>query len=89
MKPEEIDALENMILGSEHGEAQKLINNGHAWHLEGSIGRACMDLIKAGLCMLGNEGHKDYWGNYVPSRHEVKTGTMGSPEFVRDNYDAE
>jgi hypothetical protein len=32
--------------------------------------------------MLGEEGHLDYYGNYVPSRYEVEPGTKGSPEYA-------
>jgi len=60
---------------------QELINTGTAWKLEGSVGRSAMALIENGECMLGEEGHRDYWGNYVPSRHEVQAGTKGSPEY--------
>lgn len=63
---------------------QGLINSGMAWRLEGSVGRECMALIEAGKCMLGEEGYRDYWGNYVPSRHEVKPGTKGSLEYCND-----
>ncbi len=52
--------------------------------MEGSIGRSAMDLINSGQCILGEEGHKDYWGNYVPSRTDVKAGTKGSVEFQRE-----
>lgn len=62
-------------------EMQDLIDTGTAWQLEGSVGRKAMSLIESGECMLGEEGHRDYWGNYVPSRNEVKAGTKGSPEF--------
>ena len=61
---------------------QDAINSGMAWTLQGSYGRAAVSLIEAGKCMLGEVGHRDYWGNYVPSRYEVKAGTKGSPEFV-------
>lgn len=61
---------------------QALIDSGDAWLLEGHVGRTAMGLINSGQCMLGEEGHRDYWGNYIPSRHEVKSGTKGSPEFV-------
>ncbi len=60
---------------------QELINSGTAWKLEGSVGRSAMALIEGGECMLGEEGHRDYWGNYVPSRHEVQAGTKGSSEY--------
>lgn len=61
---------------------QDLINSGQAWHLEGSIGRAAMAAIEEGACVLGVDGHRDYWGNYVPSRTEVKPGTKGSVEYA-------
>lgn len=61
---------------------QELVNTGQAWQLEGSVGREAMALLTAGRIMLGEEGHRDYWGNYVPSRHEVEPGTKGSPEYV-------
>lgn len=61
---------------------QALIDNGSAWRLEGSVGRTAMDLIESGQCMLGERGFHDYWGNYVPSRYEVVSGTKGSAAFV-------
>jgi hypothetical protein len=64
---------------------QGLVNSGSAWSLEGSVGRAAMSLIEAGAIMLGEEGHRDYWGNYVPSRYEVEPGSMGSKEYVEAN----
>lgn len=70
----------------EQGEAvldlQALINSGMAWRLEGSVGRAAMDAIEAGICVLGEVGHRDDWGNYIPSRHEVQAGTKGSVEYA-------
>ena len=63
---------------------QELVNNGQAWMLEGSVGRTAMDLIEAGRIMLGEVGHRDYWGNYVPSRYEVEPGTKGSAEFCAE-----
>jgi hypothetical protein len=83
MKKTAIAKLEAQIMKSEYAGYQKLINSG-TWGLEGSVGRAMMDCIKAGACMLGPEGHRDYWGNYIPSRFEVKAGTKGSPEFVAE-----
>lgn len=60
---------------------QALINSG-TWGLQGSYGRAMMDAIESGYCALGEEGCRDYYGNYIPSRHEVESGTKGSIEFV-------
>lgn len=64
---------------------QSLVNSGDAWRLEGSVGRAAMSMIEAGVLMLGPEGHRDYYGNYVPGRDEVEPGTKGSRQFVLDN----
>ncbi|MCA1799786.1 MAG: hypothetical protein LC650_00645 [Actinobacteria bacterium] len=61
---------------------QELIDSGAAWRMEGSMGRAAMDAIESGQCVLGEVGHTDYWGNYVPSRYEVKPGTKGSMEYA-------
>lgn len=59
-------------------ELQELINTGTAWKLEGSVGRAAMDALRSGACMLPETAHRYYWGNRIPSRHEVKEGTQGS-----------
>jgi hypothetical protein len=64
---------------------QQLINSGMAWHLEGSVGRTAKEFIDAGLCMLGEYGNRDYWGKYIPSRHEVEPGTPGSPEYYEEH----
>lgn len=61
---------------------QQLIDSGQAWRMEGSVGREAMALIEAGECTLGEQGHRDYWGNYVPSKHEVQPGTKGSAEYA-------
>ena len=63
---------------------QTLINSGQAWLMEGHVGRTAMALIENGQCALGEEGHRDYWGNYVPSRTEVEPGTEGSIDYVCD-----
>jgi hypothetical protein len=61
---------------------QELIDSGTAWTLEGHVGRTAMGLIESGACILGETGHRDYYGNYVPSRTEVAPGTKGSPEYA-------
>lgn len=61
---------------------QKLIDSGQAWLMEGHIGRQAMACIESGDCILGEVGHRDYWGNYVPSRTEVQPGTKGSVEYA-------
>mgnify|MGYP003338288889 CR=1 FL=1 len=64
---------------------QRAINAGTPWQFQGSYGRAMMDAIDAGRCMLGTSHARDYWGNRIPSRDEVKEGTKGSVEYVRAN----
>ena len=61
---------------------QELIDSGLAWRLEGSVGREAHHLIQAGYCTLGPERVTDYWGNVVPSKHDVVPGTPGSVEYV-------
>jgi hypothetical protein len=63
---------------------QEMIDSGMAWKMQGSYGRAAMDMIEAGLCVLGEEGHRDFYGNYIPSRYEVKPGTKGSLEYAEE-----
>lgn len=63
---------------------QRRINDGSIWSLEGSAGRAAMDAITSGLCVLGKQPCRDYWGNRIPSRYEVKRGTKGSAAYARE-----
>jgi len=60
---------------------QRAINSG-MWSLQGSYGRAMMDAIRSGRCLLGPNAARDYWGNVIPSRDDVKEGTMGSIGYV-------
>lgn len=59
---------------------QRAINSG-MWGLQGSYGRAMMDAINSGFCILGKQPARDYYGNRIPSRDEVKEGTKGSYAF--------
>lgn len=63
-------------------DMQILVNSGMAWRMEGAIGRACMAAIDAGRIMCATEARRDYWGNIVPSRYDVKAGTKGSFDYV-------
>ena len=71
-----------------YASIQRAINSG-MWGLQGSYGRAMMDAISAGFCMLGKNSARDYYGNYTPSRDEVRPGSKGSLEFVADAQGAE
>lgn len=70
-------------------ELQRAINSLSAWSLQGSYGRAMMQAINDGYCMLGREHTRDYWGSRIPSRDEVKAGTKGSFEYVMDAHGVE
>lgn len=63
---------------------QRMINDGSAWKMEGSTGRAAMAMLESGECILGTEAHYDAYGNRVPSRTEVKSGTKGSVEYAEN-----
>ena len=62
---------------------QKAINTG-LWGMQGSYGRTLMSALEGGYCMLGKSPARDYYGNRIPSRDEVKSGTKGSREYVVD-----
>jgi hypothetical protein len=81
---EDIDTIESNEEASseEHFAAiQRAINSG-LWALQGSYGREMMHAIEEGLCLLGEHSARDYYGNFIPSRYDVKEGTKGSAEFV-------
>ena len=67
---------------------QRAINSG-SWSMPGSYGRAMMDAIEGGQCMLGPNQARDYYGNFIPSRDMVKAGTKGSKDFVAEHAGAE
>lgn len=81
---EDIESIENFAQGQqEHYESlQRAINSLTAWRLQGHYGRTMMDALTDGYCMLGTQHTRDYWGNRIPSRDEVKQGTLGSFEYV-------
>lgn len=63
---------------------QRAINSGVAWSFQGSYGRAMSEAISAGLCMLGKNRARDYYGNTIPSRDDVEPFTKGSYDFVME-----
>lgn len=87
-KPDMVDHVMRMESGEASDDEgrhamQQMVNSGDAWKMQGSYGRAAMDMIRSGQIALGHQGHRDYYGNYVPSRHEVQEGTKGHASFVR------
>jgi len=59
---------------------QAMINSGDVWKLEGASGREAMSALQWGICMLPKKSKRDYYGNYIPSRDELKKGTKGTYE---------
>lgn len=87
-----IAIIENPDLDNEieyYTELQKAINSGSAWSFQGSYGRAMMSAIESGYCMLGTSRARDYWGNAIPSRDDVKPGTKGSFDYVANRFGQE
>lgn len=88
----DIDTIENNISSTDeefYMSLQRAINSGIGWQMQGSYGRAMMDAINSGYCMLGRDQCRDYYGNTIPSRDDVKQGTKGSYQFVIDNLGLE
>ena len=67
---------------------QRTINSG-MWGLQGSYGRTMMAAIEQGLCLLGKQPARDYYGNRIPSRDEVQEGTKGSYQFCAQTHGTE
>ena len=61
---------------------QRRINDGSIWLFEGSAGRAAMELLDAGVCLLPKTRTRDYWGNTIPARTDLKPGTKGTWQRV-------
>ena len=70
-------------------EMQRMINSGAAWLMNGGYGRAAMEAMRSGHCILGPKPRPDYWGSMVPSRDAVAPGMTGSPSLVEDTMGPE
>ena len=73
---------EDITLEEQALAVQRRINDGTIWHLEGSAGRLAMDLIEQGYCMLPKTRRSDIYGNHIPSRDDLKPGTLGTWGYV-------
>jgi hypothetical protein len=83
----DIEDIETIESGAETQEEyfeslQRAINSRDAWRMQGSYGRAMMQALEDGYCLLGYMHARDYWGSRIPSRDEVKQGTKGSFDYV-------
>jgi len=61
---------------------QNLIDNGEGWQSEGALGRAIVNALEDGRCVLGPVAHHDYHGRVVPARKDVEAGAKGSLEYA-------
>ena len=84
-----IECEDNMIDDLEYYQSIQRAINAKSWSFQGSYGRAMMQAINDGFCLLGKESARDYYGNRIPSRDEVKQGTKGSLDYVRDRLGEE
>ena len=85
MNYSDMEILEGLVDSGEMEQAeamQRVINEGVAWSLQGAYGRSMMDALKSGRAMLGKHSARDYYGNRIPARDEVKPGSFGSYGFV-------
>jgi hypothetical protein len=60
---------------------QTVINAG-MWSLPGRYGRAMMDAMRQGFCMLGPKPAADAYGSVIPSRDQVADISVGSYAYV-------
>ena len=81
-----IETDDSVDEGEYYTSIQRAINSG-MWGLQGSYGRTMMQAISDGKCLLGLKDAKDYWGNTIPSRLQVKDGTKGSWDYVKNHND--
>jgi len=42
--------------------------------------------LESGMYFLPNASHRDYYGNHIPSREEIRIGTAGSLDNAYDFY---
>lgn len=80
-RPDSMDPLSALEYEGGAEGLQALIDSGQ-WGLEGSVGRAMFRAIENGDAVLGLTPTRDYWGNRIPSRFEVKQGTKGSVAYM-------
>jgi hypothetical protein len=84
----DIEILEGNVEADEvtfYEAMQRAINEGSTWRFQGSFGRSMMKAIEDGYCLLGTVSSEDAYGNQIPSRTDVQTGTKGSREFVANH----
>ena len=61
-------------------EIQDMINDGSAWHMEGSVGRYAMRTLESGATLLPKKAFLNYYGGQIPSRDMLKNGSTGTKD---------
>ena len=65
---------------------QDWIDKGYVWSFEGSVGRAAHRGLQCGMYFLPNQSFRNPYGQYIPSREEIRIGTEGSLDNAYDFY---
>lgn len=86
---ERYDIIHAVIMDGPGAEMQKMIDSGLVWKLEGAMGRAAMDALRMGMCVLPPEVQSDYYGSPIPSYPLVAEGSPGSVGLAEDYFDLE
>jgi hypothetical protein len=102
MNVNQIRKLQYEYGGEDLKRMQDMILSGDCWKMEGYYGRTAMSLLEDGVCFLPSSKEyngddrrggviKDYWGNIVPFRDQLKPGTKGTLEnatkFWENNHE--
>jgi hypothetical protein len=61
---------------------QNLVDNGEGWQSESELGRAIVQALEDGTCVLGPVAQRDYNGHVVPARSDVAPGAKGSLDYA-------
>lgn len=70
-----------------YDKMQNIIDTGMVWHMEGAMGREAMHLLEIGACFLPNKAYRDAYGNKVPPRSELSSGTTGTLQNAINFYE--
>lgn len=81
------DIVHAAIMDGPNAEMQRMIDGGLVWKLEGAMGRAAMDALRMGACVLPSEVQSDYWGSPIPSYLLVADNSPGSVALAEDYLD--
>ena len=79
---ENIECVNDVDESEYYRSIQRAINDG-LWNMQGSYGRAMMEAIENGYCLLGKKQFIDYYGNIIPSRFQVLSSSKGGIDYVK------